>query len=276
MKGSGLQFDKIGYWSELKLEIIEKYGAAYTKTFKNFPQLKKFYIDGFAGAGIHLSRDTGKKVAGSPARALSVTPPFDGFFLVDLNPAKVEFLRSSIGNRRDVHIYKGDCNRILKATVFPQVRRDEYKRAVCLLDPYGLQLDWEVMQGAGQTKAIDLFLNFPVMDMNRNAIWRDPDKVSKSGLDRMNRFWGDDSWKAVAYAPDRQQDFFGHERSVKNPNEVVVAAFCQRLKDVGGFPYVSEALPMRNGRNAAVYYLILASQNPVARKIIQDIFKKYP
>jgi hypothetical protein len=30
------EFDEIGYWSELKLDIVEKYGAAYTRTFANF------------------------------------------------------------------------------------------------------------------------------------------------------------------------------------------------------------------------------------------------
>jgi hypothetical protein len=35
------QFDEIGYWSELKLEIVEKYGAAYTAAFKGTPRLKK-------------------------------------------------------------------------------------------------------------------------------------------------------------------------------------------------------------------------------------------
>jgi hypothetical protein len=33
------KFDEIGYWSELKLEIVEKYGAAYTKAFANSPRL---------------------------------------------------------------------------------------------------------------------------------------------------------------------------------------------------------------------------------------------
>jgi hypothetical protein len=27
------EFDEIGDWSELKLEIVEKYGSAYTKAF---------------------------------------------------------------------------------------------------------------------------------------------------------------------------------------------------------------------------------------------------
>lgn len=53
------KFDEIGYWSELKLEIVEKYGAAYTQTFANFPRLKKYYIDGFSGAGVHISKTTG-------------------------------------------------------------------------------------------------------------------------------------------------------------------------------------------------------------------------
>jgi hypothetical protein len=27
------RFDEVGGWSELKLEIVEKYGAAYTRAF---------------------------------------------------------------------------------------------------------------------------------------------------------------------------------------------------------------------------------------------------
>jgi hypothetical protein len=34
------KFDEIGIWSELKLEIIEQYGAAYTKAFARTPNLK--------------------------------------------------------------------------------------------------------------------------------------------------------------------------------------------------------------------------------------------
>lgn len=35
-----LKFDEVGLWSELKLEIVEKYGAAYTNGFAN-QSLKK-------------------------------------------------------------------------------------------------------------------------------------------------------------------------------------------------------------------------------------------
>ena len=64
------------------------------------------------------------------------------------------------------------------------------------------------MLQAGQSKAVDMFLNFPVMDMNRNAIWRDPSKVPKEGIDRMNKFWGDEVWRDAAYGELRKETFW--------------------------------------------------------------------
>jgi three-Cys-motif partner protein len=68
------KFDEISHWSELKLEIVEKYGAAYTKAFANQKGLKKFYIDAFSGAGVHVSKRTHGQVEGSPARAPKSLP----------------------------------------------------------------------------------------------------------------------------------------------------------------------------------------------------------
>ena len=54
-----IQFDEVGAWSMLKLDIIEKYGAAYTTAFNKLGKnLKKYYIDGFSGAGVHLIKRT--------------------------------------------------------------------------------------------------------------------------------------------------------------------------------------------------------------------------
>ena len=119
-----------------------------------------------------------------------------------------------------------------------------------------------------------MFLNFPVMDMNRNAIWKNPEKVPLDGVERMTKFWGDDSWKRVAYADSPQGNFFGPEK-VKQGNDTIIAAFRERLKKVAGFDFVPDPLPMKNSRNVEVYYLFLASQKPVAAKIITEIFSKY-
>ena len=269
------KFDEIGYWSELKLEIVEKYGAAYTKAFANSKNLKKFYIDGFSGAGLHLSKKTKQEIEGSPARALKVSPPFDGFYFVDLDEDKTAYLRAACGDRRDVEIHTGDSNEYLTKTVLPKIQFNKFTRALCLLDPYGLHLDWEVILMAGKSDAIDMFLNFPVMDMNRNAIWKNPDKATPSGVERMTRFWGDESWKQAAYIENPQQNFFGDVDLIKQDNDAIVGAFRERLKKVAGFKYVAEPLPMKNSNKAVVYYLFFASANQVANKIITDIFKKY-
>lgn len=268
------KFDEIGYWSELKLEIVEKYGAAYTKAFANARNLKKYYIDAFSGAGVHVSKKTRVAIEGSPARALKITPPFDAFYFIDLNADKTDYLRSICGDRSDVHIHTGDCNEYLTRELLPTIQYEKFNRALCLLDPYGLDLDWNVILQAGQSGAVDMFLNFPVMDMNRNAIWRNPDKAPAGGVDRMNKFWGDDSWRNSAYAEARQGSLFGPEL-VKQGNEEIVAAFRQRLNKVAGFDFVPQPLPMRNSRKAVVYYLFFASPKAVAEKIITDIFHSY-
>lgn len=96
------------------------------------------YIDAFAGAGKHISKKTGAFVLGSPMNALLVEPPF-----------------------REYHF-----------KVLPKAKYKDYRRALCILDPYGLHLDWKVIYKVGQMKSIDIFLNFPVADINRNVLWR--------------------------------------------------------------------------------------------------------
>jgi three-Cys-motif partner protein len=129
-----------------------------------------------------------------------------------------------------------------------------------------------VIAAGGKTRTIDLVLNFPVADMNRNAPWRDPTNVSALAKARMTAFWGDESWTQVAYTTKRG---LFEEFPEKEDNETVANAFRKRLKDVAGFAHVTKPLPMRNSKGATVYYLFEASQKEVAVRIITDIFRKY-
>jgi three-Cys-motif partner protein len=277
MSGTAFEPDEIGPWSEIKLEIIEKYGPAYTHAFSGKGRaLRKFYIDGFSGAGLHVSKITGAKIEGSPARAIKVAPPFDGFFFIDLNKDKTDYLRKQCEGLTNVTVFTGDCNQHLIRDVLPKIKYELFTRALCLLDPYGMHLHWDVIRTAGQSRAIDMFLNFPVMDMNRNAIWRNPGKVRPAELERMDRFWGDDSWRKVAYVESEQQSLFGDPPDlIKQDNETIAAAFRERLHKVAGFAYVPQPLAMRNSNNAILYYLFFAATNKTAEKIIRDIFVKY-
>ena len=271
------QFDEIGRWSELKLEIVEKYGAACTTAFSNEKgiALQKYYIDAFSGAGVHVSKETGRQIEGSPARALRVRPAFDYFYFVDLNAEKTAYLKSLCAGRDDVDVVTDDASSYLIKKLLPNIQYEKFNRALCLLDPYGLHVDWEVMRQAGQSRAVDMFLNFPVMDMNRNAIWRNPELARQEGVERMTRFWGDETWKQAAYADSPQYDFFSVPGRIKQDNDTIVAKFRERLKKVAGFNFVPEPLPMKNSNNAVVYYLFFASPKPVAEKIIESIFLHY-
>jgi three-Cys-motif partner protein len=268
-----LEFDEIGDWSEIKLEILKKYAAAYSTILSAGTKASLFhvYIDAFAGAGKHLSKSTQAMVPGSPLNALAVEPRFREFHLVDIAPEKIEYLKEIIGPRADVFIYQGDCNEILLRDVFPRVRYEQYRRGLCVLDPYGLHLNWNVILTAGQMRSLDVFLNFPVQDMNRNVFWHNPEGVAGAHVRRMNLFWGDESWRNVVY--DTKWNLFGVPE--KEPNKVIAEAFRLRLRDIGGFDFVPEPLAMKNSKGAVVYYLFFASQNRTAEKIAREIFGKY-
>ena len=61
-----LEFDEIGVWSEIKLEIIREYAKAYSTILSaQKATFSHVYIDAFAGAGQHISRSTQELVPGS-------------------------------------------------------------------------------------------------------------------------------------------------------------------------------------------------------------------
>jgi three-Cys-motif partner protein len=265
--------DVVGNWTEMKLQILQDYAKEYAKILKSQPYIKHVaYIDGFAGAGAHISKESGEVIKGSPARALAIEPRFAHYHFVEMREDRVERLRK-MGEDKSVTVYQGDCNEVLLKDVFPQCRFEDYRRALCLLDPYKLNPNWEVVQTAGKMKSIEIFLNFMIMDANMNALKNNPDAVTPDQAQRMTAFWGDDSWRQAAYRTER--GLFGPMEEKEAGNEAVVEAYCKRLKDVAGFKFVPKPLPMCNTRGAVVYYLLFASQNSTGNKIAEHIFNKY-
>jgi three-Cys-motif partner protein len=266
-----INLDEVGPWSEIKLEIIKKYAKAYSKILTS----RKFYhvyIDAFAGAGEHLSKTSSKKIKGSPVIALRTEPPFKEYYFVDLDPKKILALGKKINNKNNIFLYNDDCNKVLIEKIFPKVEYKDFKRGLCLIDPYGLDLDWKVVKTAGEMKTFDIFINFPIADINRNVLRHDRNKVSKSDIKRMNTFWGDQSWENIAYS---NKNLLFPDMKEKQDNETVLNAYLKRLKNIAGYKNVPKPLAMKNSNNAVIYYLVFASQNKVANHIIEDIFKKY-
>jgi len=271
-----IAFDEVGYWSEVKQDIVQLYSEEYTKILRAQGNLRFAYIEGFSSSGIQVRKGSGELSFGSAIRAVKIEPPFDEYHFVDIDRAKLSTLERLVNEtrlRRTSRYYPDDCNRVLLTDIFPQVRYEEYRRALCLLDPYGLDLDWAVIAKAGELGTIDLFLNFPVMDANRNALWRNPKRVAPSQAARLTRFWGDETWRDVAY--QKQKNLFGEQEAIKTDNETVANAFRERLRNVAKFALVPRPVPMRNDQGATIYYLFFASQKESANRIASFLFEKY-
>ncbi|OPY74713.1 MAG: hypothetical protein A4E65_03767 [Syntrophorhabdus sp. PtaU1.Bin153] len=274
-QGETMKYDEIGEWSEIKLDILKEYAGAYTAILSKKSWCKGYiYIDAFAGPGQHIRKTTGEFVTGSPLNALSVRPSFTEYHYIDLDGEKVEELRKIADNRAGVHVYHGDCNEKLTQDILPRLTYDTYKRALCFLDPYGLHLEWKTVKLAGSLKTVDIFLNFPIMDINRNVLFADLGKAKREDVERMNAFWGDDGWQQILYR--EQSGLFGGTHLVKVEGfERLALEYRKRLKTIAGFKFVPEPVLMRNAKNGPLYYLFFASPQRVAEKIISDIFKKY-
>jgi three-Cys-motif partner protein len=230
-RDQAISYSNIGTWSEAKLELIRKYGTAYSTILSKRPRLTHVYIDAFAGAGMHVSRKTGELVQGSPIQALEIDPPFAEYHFIDTDGEKVEALRLAAGARTGVHIYQGDANVLLLDRVFPQVQYEGFQRALCLLDPYGLHLDWRVLETAGRMRSVEIFLNFPMLDINRNALLNDTSKADPAQVARLTRFWGDESWRDVVYE-SYGSEFFQLEIKRRTSRSALVDAFQKRLKEI--------------------------------------------
>ena len=267
----------IGPWSEMKIQIVRDYADAYSKIMKEQGHwLKSYaYIDGFAGAGRHRSRKTGEMVDGSPTAVLRVEPPFPAYHFVELDPERAAALKGlTCQTPGQITVHHGEANAVLLNEVLPKYQRDLFTRALLLLDPYNIGIDWQVTRAVGHSKAIDLFFNFMVMDANMNALHLDPTTVTHEQAARMTRFWGDDSWKTTMYRP-AQDTLPGFEIVEKQTNDVLAQAFASRLSYVAGFEFVAKPLPVRNEAGKVVYYLYYASHNKTGLKIANSIFDSW-
>lgn len=222
-------YDRVGEWTELKLEIVKKYAESFQGALKN-SNFKTIYIDGFCNSGEAISKKTSEKIDGSALRALKVTPPFHEYHFVDLEEKRVHHLQSLVSSEVNAHFHIGNSNEVLPLKVFPKFHYDRYERIFCLLDPYKLTLDWDVVRAAGKSKITDVLINFPVLDMNRNVLWSNSEGISGNNREKMNRFWGNDSWKEVVYS--EEQGLFD-SRTVKNDKSAqkILEAYSNRLKN---------------------------------------------
>src|SRR6266478_8141598 len=171
-----------GDWTAEKLERVRKYLAAYTVIFARNPNAQKLipiYVDAFAGTGYRTKPprldaqtalfeelaepESEAFLKGSARIALDVEPPFKQYVFIEQDAARAQELEKLKLHFPDkatlVTIVREDANTYLKAWC----KRTDWRvcRAVMFLDPYGMQVDWSLIEVIAKTQAVDLWILFP-------------------------------------------------------------------------------------------------------------------
>jgi three-Cys-motif partner protein len=271
------QDDVIGPWSEDKLKLLNKYLNAYTVIMQGQQWCRNgyHYVDAFAGTSRPRARDEERYIDGSPRVALTIQYPFRSYTFIEKSPWRVQKLQRLQEEfpDRDIRICEGDCNRIIVTEITPRIRYEQFNRGLIFLDPFGMEVEWSTIEQIAETRALEIFLNFPVMALNRTVLPNDPNALTEAQIERMNRFWGSTGWRDDIY--EEVPTLFGpiQAKIRSTTGKRLGKLFKNRLEEV--FPYVTEPLEMTNSKNASLYCLMLAGHNQNGAKILQDIFGRY-
>jgi three-Cys-motif partner protein len=284
-----------GEWTQDKLTRVRKYLRAYTTILHDKP-FKTAYIDAFAGTGYRAVRspvhpdqlafpELGEREsmglrAGSARLALETEPRFDKYILVEKSGARVDELASLERDfpdlATDIIRMQGDANTVL--TDLCLNRRWSQHRAVLFLDPYGMQVDWRTIEAVAATKAIDMWLLFP-LGVAVNRLLRKDGQIPEAWASRLDGLFGTEAWRQAFYAASEQGDLFeeGLCPTKTADFEAIGAFFVERLKTI--FPGVAERpLALCNSKNVPLYLLCFAAANTrgasTAVKIAQNILER--
>ncbi|MBW0450872.1 three-Cys-motif partner protein TcmP [Paraburkholderia phenoliruptrix] len=288
-----------GEWTEQKLGALRRYLEAYRKIFsanENARFFKTLYIDAFAGTGERAEiikaagsllddHDVGEQTTalhkGSARIALELSEPFDEYIFVDKNADHADALRSMISES-----FPGLADRcqVFNANgidvVGEQLQWRDWKRwrAVLFLDPYGMSVPWNLIRRIAETKAIDMWLLFPLGQGVNRLLSRDQ-KPNKAHAKKLTEVFGTEDWQSTFYTSSIETDLFGEtiETVSKEASFSKIATFWQqRLATVftGVCPRV---LYLRNSKDNPIYLLCFAAGNErgskTAIKIASDLLK---
>jgi three-Cys-motif partner protein len=268
--------DKIGRWSEDKLSLLGRYLDAYTKIMKGQAWCRNgyHYIDAFAGTGKPKAKDEERYVDGSPLVALKISHPFHSYIFIEKEAWRVDKLKRLKEEfpTYNIEIKRGNCNTIIVKEIVTEIRFENFNRGIIFLDPFGMDIEWETIKFIADTRALEIFLNFPAMAINRSVLIKQGYKLKAEQIERMNRFWGSEDWRVDLY--QEEPTLFGMEiKKIPQTGKSLGNLFTSRLNEV--FPEVSEPLVMRNSRNAPLYCLVFAGHKESGKRIAQNIFSRY-
>ncbi len=289
-----------GDWTKTKLDKLKSYLVPYTQIFSKNKQAGYFttwYVDAFAGTGAcyvkkenhepDLFQDLAEQTTqdylkGSALIALEIDPGFKQYLFIEKSSDHVEELEKLKVcfplKAKSIKIKKGGANEVLK-----QWCKDtpwQNNRAVVFLDPYGMQVEWATLKALAETRAVDLWLLFPLGQAVMRLLTK-KGPPPPSWEKRLTTFFGETAWKERFYKTSIDKGLFDEDEvSIeKTAGFAEIGDYMvERLESI--FPAVHpNPYPLRNSQNVPLFLLFFAVGNPdkkaisLAMKIASHLLK---
>lgn len=292
--GPGHRFG--GNWTDTKLELLERYLHGYTTALQNKP-FRIAYIDTFAGTGYRtLSREDRPEellfpdlaeaepqelLDGSARIALKTTPRFHKYIFIEKSKQRCEQLQQLKAQfpdlSQDIIIKKAEANSYIRELC---AKDWSDRRAVMFLDPYGMQVEWGTIEAIASTRAIDLWILFP-LGIGVNRLLTRSGDIPEGWKRKLDSILGTPEWAEAFYRVEpAHPTLFEPEapKLVKTANfDAIGRFFNDRLKTI--FAGVApDPRPLFNSSGCPLYLFCFAVGNPrgvnVALRIANHILKK--
>jgi len=283
-----------GDWTKAKLEVLRKYLSAYARILKKQDYFRFAYIDAFAGTGYvkdksskidndllpfrELDNEAKEYIKGSAKIALESNPKFDKYIFIELDEKKVQELQNVVNTEHidlkdRVEIKNDDANKVIQDLCRKQWDRH---RAVLFLDPFGMEVEWKTIELVAKTKAIDLWILFPLGISVNRMLMKNRDEIPKDWSNDLDKIFGTHDWYDEFYQQKQELTLFGDNESIiKTANfDKIASYYIKRLKHIFA-GVVDEPMYLYNSTNNPIFLLCFASGNKKgsrpAIKIAKDI-----
>lgn len=271
-----------GPWTPRKLNALRAYLNAYCTVMRNQP-FSLGYIDAFAGTPsridsgddndvgffTELDEEARAYLEGSSRVALEQT--FDGYVFIEKREEyaiQLEGLRDEFPERASaIQIRCGDANDELMSIAN---RSWSDRRAVVLLDPYGMQLHWPTLEALAATQAMDVWVLIPIGVAINRLMPRDGN-ITPGNMRKLNGYFGTDEWYETLYEASLQADLErGMSVVLSKPSLAELERYImKRLGDT--FADVARPLHLRNRQGSLLYLFCFAAGNPRGAPIAMRI-----
>ena len=294
---------EVGPWAKEKLECLRKYLHAYTTILRRaIPKSKSltrfFYVDAFAGPGLlkirkhktssseqdwlinlseyagNVSSEVQAYISGSPKIALELQHPFTDYVFIETDDARIqelEALKESYEKcNANIYIRQRNCAEYLREWLERCEGHWSKWRGIIFLDPFGMQVSWDLISLIGKTKAIEVVINFPVgmaiqRSLKNRGIFTNRERL------KLDEYFGTEEWFPLLYR--KNESLFGDSYSkVSEAGDTLVKWYCERLKEQ--FGYVAPPREIQTPDGHPLYYLIWAGPNETGAKIASHVLQQ--